>query len=233
MRRLGWVAVTALMALAAIGCGRREDRAAGGDSGAAGPLGERASLATDPALAAMAPRLEEWSRRWAAVVPGFVLDSLYRESGQSFAPSYKRPITREDLARARAFGEASPDSTRIVEPDSYRALVDGAWELWGEPDSAPALLDLRSDSLSILTVTGPSGEFEEAFWIDADRFVVVGCGERQFEPWTGGGDLWVYDLARGTLTWYHTPDVGKQAYDRYVRSSRNASRKRIAVGGAA
>ena len=186
-------------------------------------------LSTDSLLMAMRPRLQAWAQRWAAVLPGFTLDSLYRSRSEPFRPAYSRKLTSEDLRRARFFGETSADSTRIVEADSYRLFVDGAPELWGEPDSAPALADLRADSLWILATVGTTGGFEDAFWIDSNRFVITGYGERQFEPWQGGGELWAYDLARGTLTRYSTPDVDKATYDRYVAAAKAALRARFSV----
>ena len=101
----------------------------------------------------------------------------------------------------------------------------------GDADSAPALLDLRTDSLYTLTVIGPSFTFEDAFWVDRDRFVIVGYGEREFAPWRGGGDLWLYDLTRSTLTLYHTPDVRKDAYGPFIERSNAAQRKRVRARG--
>jgi hypothetical protein len=88
-------------------------------------------------------------------------------------------------------------------------------EIETEPDAASALLDLRSDSLHVFATVGTVGRFDEVFWIDRDRFVVIGRGERISEPWTNGGDLWVYDLGQGTLTRYQTPDMDTKAYQRY------------------
>jgi hypothetical protein len=233
MRRALLLSVAAFIAIA--GCGKREREAAtSGEMPSTAPassgntLGARVGPKSDPLLAAAAPRLSEWSRRWAAVLPGFMLDSLYREASSRMPDFYPRAAGADDIERARVFGELSPDSTRIVEPDSYREK-GRTWQDWGgDADSAPALLDLRTDSLYTLTVIGPSFAFEDAFWVDRQRFVIVGLGEREFDPWQGGGDLWVYDLARGTLTLYHTPSVNKDAYGRYMRLSDAAEKERVA-----
>lgn len=234
MRQALLLSVAAFIAIA--GCGKRErEPATGGETTSTAPassgstLGERVGPASDPLLAAAAPRLSEWSRRWGQVIPGFSLESLYREAGAPFTIAYRRRATSEDHERARFFGEVSPDSTQIVEPDMYRFKASGAWELWGEPDSAPSIIDLRTDTLMVITGTGPSGGFEDAFWIDRNHAVLVGYGERRFEPWAGGGDLLVLDLPRATLTTYHTPDVTKPVYDRYLKLSYAAQSKRFRV----
>lgn len=222
-----WVPAALALALAVASCGKRQPEGGPGSASPTGsPPGVRVDVAADTVLQALRPGLEAWVERWKAAIPGFTLDSLYREAGSGLAMVDRRAADRDDLRRARTFGALSPDSTRIAEPDSYRQLVDGAWELWGEPDSAPALLDLRADSLSILTVVGPAGGFEEAFWVDGDRFAITGYGERRFRPWTGGGDLWVCDLARGTLTYYHTPDVDSTAFGRYMDRMRPELQRR-------
>ena len=232
MARFGrTLAVVAALLLSA-GCARRDSGQETGSHVDRPPhptLGDPVDLSTDSLLMAMRPRLNAWLQRWTGVFPGFSLDSLYRSRPEPYRPAYSRKLTSEDLRRVRFFGERSPDSTRIVEADSYRLIVDGAPELWGEPDSAPALADLNADSLRILVTVGTTGGFEDAFWIDANRFVVTGYGERQFEPWRGGGELWAYDLARGTVTRYSTPDVDKATFDRYVEAAKAALRSRYAT----
>ena len=230
MVRRSLVVITVVL-LACSACGRSRQ-----DSGSAPPdtvattsessLGSRVSVATDPYLRVMAPKLRDWAERWRGVMPGFTLDSLYREAG-AYPVGYRRATTSADLERARVFGQLSPDSKRIVEPDMYRQKSDGEWELRPEPDAAPAIIDLRDDSLTVVTVTGTSGGFEDAFWIDRDHIVLVGYGEREYEPWRGGGDLWVLDLQNKRLTYYHTPDVAKDLFDRYVRGSEAAQRDRV------
>lgn len=221
-----------VMVVAMGGCGRKHP-----DSGSAPPdtvvpppgsessLGARVDVSTDRYLRAMAPQLRDWVARWRTALPGFALDSLYREPG-TFPVGYRRATTSRDLERARVFGQLSPDSTRIVEPDMYREKSDGEWELRPEPEAAPAIVDLRDDSLTVITVMGTEGGFEDAFWIDRDHAVLVGYGERRVEPWAGGGDLWELDLPRKQLTLYHTPDVAKDAYDRYLERSIAAQKQR-------
>lgn len=224
-----------VLALAIPSCGRggRDTPPAPGDPGGVSPTGSppgvRVDLATDDLLAAMRDGLDAWAERWRAAAPGFALDSLYRDAAQPFHPQLTRPLTTQDVQRARFFGAVSPDSSRIAEADWYRQVIDGEPELWGEPDAAPALVDLKADSFHVLTTIGTVGGFEEVFWIDRERFVVIGYAERRFEPWSGGGDLWVYDLARGTLTTFHTPDVGREAYERYLDLARPALRKKYDV----
>ena len=225
-----WILVLAAGVISLTGCGRRQSPESGSPSRAAHPsLGTPVSPATDPVLAAMRSQLGPWTRRWAQVLPGFALDSLYRSPSEPFEPAYARRLEPHDLRRARFFGATSPDSSWIVEADSYRTFIDGAPELWGEPDSAPALVDLEADSLRILTTAGTAGGFEDAYWIDSTRFFITGYGERQFEPWVGGGDVWIYDLSRGTVTRYNTPDVGKAAYDRYLDLAKAELRERYSA----
>lgn len=225
-----WITLLVAGVISATACGRRQSHESGARSRAAHPtLGVPVSPLTDSVLAEMSSALGPWTRRWAQVLPGFTLDSLYRNPPERFEPAYARRLEPHDLRRARFFGAISPDSSWIVEADSYRTLVDGAPELWGEPDSAPALVDLEADSLRILTTAGTAGGFEDAYWMDSSRFLITGYGERQFEPWVGGGDVWVYDLSRGTLTRYNTPDVGKAAYDRYLDLAKAELRKRYSA----
>ena len=104
----GFLLLTAILLLGSA-CGRKQQ-----DSNSTPPdsvatpaqssLGVRVTVATDPYLKGMAPRLGDWVERWRRVIPGFSLDSLRRESSR-FPLGSRRAATKQDFERARIFGE--------------------------------------------------------------------------------------------------------------------------------
>jgi hypothetical protein len=233
--RLRVLAAAALCLIAAGcgggGCGRQErggpekappapDTVAVAPEGDAGDSTWFASLpsaAGDSLLTSMSGQLGPWVARWQGVLPSFALDSLRRGPEQPLHLVGDRPFRMSYLKEREGLLVASPNGRRFLDPDRYLQIIEdhGHRELGTDVDSSPALADLDRDSLLVIDFVGPSGRFEDGFWLGPDRFVLTFHGERSNEPWRGGGIVEVFDLKRMTQRNYYTPDVGETAYDRY------------------
>lgn len=175
------------------------------------------SAAGDPLIAAIRPRLLPWIARWERVIPGFTPDALRRGPETRLRLVGDRPFEMEYLKQRADLLVTSPNGRRMLDPDKYLQIIEehGHLDLGSDVDSAPALADLDRDSLYVLDFVGPSGRYEDGFWIDDDRFVLTFHGERTYEPFTGGGSIEVFDLKRMTRRSYYAPGVTESEYDRY------------------
>lgn len=175
------------------------------------------SAAGDSLLASLSSQLGPWVARWQGVLPGFTLDSLRRGPLRRLHLVGDRRFKMSYLKEREGLLVASPNGRRFLDPDRYLQIIEdhGHRELGTDVDSSPALVDLDRDSLLVIDFVGPSGRFEDGFWIDPDRFVLTFHGERSAEPWRGGGIVEVFDLEHMTQRNYYTPEVGESMYDRY------------------
>lgn len=202
-------AAAILTALA--GCARRSEPPVAGVPPPAPP---------DPAIAEMAPHLGGWLALVQRAQPGIGVDSLRRAHRGPFTLHDIRPYNvdgREERARLRMFGVYAPDSTRVVDPDSYLEVSREATRIsvGGEPDSKPVLIDLKTRSVTVLEFCGTDCSFDGAFWLDALRFALTGTVVLDT---TGArcGRVRLYDLNDGTVTEYQLPAlVDRSAWMRF------------------
>lgn len=216
-----------LGALAVDGCSRRaNERAAGADT-----LGNGIPRA-------LVLRLAGWTRVWRHAVPGFTLDSFRRLPSETFRFDYARHEAehRVDPVRARALIDVrSPDSAHSLDFDTYLDFErdeSGKIVLGREPDSAPMLADLRSDSLWRVAFCGTPCFFDGAYWADDHRFALTGAtqtGEGANGPWAAFLD--VYDLRTHMTTRWLAVPVDDRAFDRYRSASDAALIERLENAG--
>lgn len=94
--------------------------------------------------------------------------------GAKFSPDYR------DL-----LGVYSPDKSKLIDPNIYLAAYEkskGDYRLDFDVDSVPLLYDLKQQkSTMIARMCGTPCMYEDAFWIDNDRFVLVETGLRDNE----------------------------------------------------
>jgi len=175
------------------------------------------SAAGDSLLNAIRGELAPWLARWQAVAPGFSLDDLRRGPDTRLRLIGDRPFEMDYLKQRADLLVPSPNGRRMLDPDKYLQVIEehGHLDLGSDVDSAPALADLDRDSLYVLDFVGPSGRYEDGFWLDDDRFVLTFHGERAYDPWRGGGSVEVFDLKRMTRRSYYGPSVPEDAYERY------------------
>lgn len=175
---------------------------------------------------ALGPRVAAWTRVWRHAVPGFTLDSLRRLPSETFdfEDAWRDTAHELDPVRARALIDVlSPDSAHSLDFDTYLDFErdeSGKIVLGREPDSAPVLADLRSDSLWHVEFCGTPCFFDGAYWADNHRFALTGAtqtGESFNGPWAAFLD--VYDLrARIRTRWLAVP-VHDRAFERYRSAS--------------
>jgi hypothetical protein len=215
MNRLRVLLPVAVVIATAAGCSRSHAPAAVHEQPRpAGP---------DTVLAEIAPRLEGWLTLWRSGGAAASAASFQRTSEAPFTLHDIRRYdarSREEVRRRRLFGVAAPDSTRLVDPDTQfdAVLDDGAVRLVRGTDAAPALVDLKSHSISMLETSGGSGGCDGAFWLANERFGIVGTGTGGDTAGTRYGYARLYDLDAGTVIEFRTARVDSAAYRRFAEA---------------
>jgi hypothetical protein len=171
----------------------------------------------DSLINALRPRLVQWLALWHQADPDFVLDSLARGERVRFQPERSMPVARAPGRAAASLSQPSPDSARLLLPDSYIEVVRSrrGIDLYREPDSAPAVVDLATGTQHVLFTYGTLNRFDDGFWIDASRFALWGWAQTGNEPPRWAGTLAVYDLGDSTEVTYLTSPVDEAARQRY------------------
>jgi len=222
------VALLAMLgALAVAGCSRQTNEQTAG-----------ADTLRNGVPRALEPRLAGWTRIWRHAVPRFRLDSLRRFPSETFHFDYAWRDTAHELDPVRAHAlidVRSPDSSHSLDFDVYLDFErneSGKIVLGREPDSAPVLADLKSDSLWRVAFCGTPCFFDGAYWADDRRFALTGAtrtGAGSNGPWAAFLD--VYDLRTRTVTRWLASPVDDHAFDRYRSASDAALIERLEDAG--
>ena len=214
MRRraeLGVALATVLMALV-LGCAKK----------AAPPPG------TMPAEVRAA--IGDWMTLVQHALPGTTADSMVYEGRRRMHRDYvwihePLPKAMDDSSSALEPGW-SPDGRHWLEPNMYREIGPSGQDptrLAGgyDVDSAPLIGNAEGDTIVRLEFTGPSGRYEDARWLDANRFLLFANFEREIPE--GSEKRWwswyvrLYDLRDSSIVVWATRDSADElAYGRYA-----------------
>jgi hypothetical protein len=177
---------------------------------------------SDTLLNRARPVLAEWTELWRDALPGFALDSLWREGTSPWHPAFDR---REDPSFGRALadrllGVTSPDGRHVLVVDSYvEVWRDGDTLQFGrEPDSQPTLADRRTHALAVVAFCGTSCGYDWGAWLSPDAFALGGSREVEgFDGWRQG-DVAIYSLRDSSVTVWVTRAVPPARYELYDRA---------------
>lgn len=147
-------------------------------------------------------RLEgfDWSK--------FRLVNVYRDDSMvtsSFTPDQRF------LQNYGPFLKYSPDSSRIIDLDSYNIEItaQNGGQFTGHekgPDNEVSLIDLDSNLRKRLVFLGPGGSVEDGTWLDNETLVLVGVHENA----TATGKtpvVWKYHVPTNTFFLYEMPEA--------------------------
>lgn len=179
-------------------------------------------------------KLPHWFQNWQTMVLGFNLNSLTWQEDTTIT-SEPVPFNPDDtISKLRKpLYTFSPDKSKFL--DIYVGM-----ELWEEggkikagygPDHAVALGDLKTNKLKILLFCGTTGNYDEALWLDNDKFIVTGFTE--YFPKSEEerrilnnkvyyvAILYFFNLNKNKMTVYYGPKVEGTFFQRiYLRSLR-------------
>ncbi len=178
----------------------------------------------DRLINAIAPKLAPWVAMWRQASPSFALDSLRRQGASAaFRNGSVEPMSEirpESGAEESAFSALSIDApggryTLVI--DRYQAISESptGFEIGGEPDSSPLLLDRGRSTSNAFDFCGTMCGFHWGAWIDSTRFVLAGWNELEQDSHRTGAFLSVYSLADSTQTRYLTRAVSSADWTRY------------------
>jgi hypothetical protein len=219
-------AVQLLLVLVLFGCSRRETKSPieAVHPPPAQPSGTQIGK-TDSLMNATVPGLSEWVVMWRAALPGFAVDSLWAGSrgrwrpisvgeGDGFTEAREGPddVTFELLVLP------SPDGEHLLYVDHYQAIeADGdIIEVGGEPDSEPALIDRRRNTVAILRSCGTVCGFHWGTWLSPTTFALGGWQDADAYSQWKQGTLSIYSIPDSTVTTYLTRVVSAKDYGQYV-----------------
>ena len=125
-------------------------------------------------------KLLDWVQNWQILVFGFNVNSLTWQEETTITADLM-PLNPDDTVSKlrKPFYIYSPDESKFL--DIYVGI-----ELWTEagkikagssPDHAVSLGDLKNKQLKIILFCGTTGNYDEALWLDNDRFIVTGFTE--------------------------------------------------------
>jgi len=186
------VALVALAALAllAVSCAPRT------------PRFDRARLTAE-----LREPLADWTTYWRRYDPAFALDSLRWSVIDSIHVAGTEPLSDSVRTRAALRWYAwSPDRTRAVDPDTYREWEPETGTFGYEPDARAVLYDFAQYHAQVLESCGTPCRYDDARWLDRDRFVLMGWIE-ELDPVSAAGverfspRVTVYDLERRTVAY--------------------------------
>jgi len=210
-RRLPLIAILATLAI--FGCSRQEPQKGGESKVTRLPdvlsYAEPTVGKSDTLVNTIAPALSPWMILWRHAYSGFQPDSLIRFG---VAPMFRGgpvqplrelyPPSKEHQSAFRILSARSPDGRYDLIFDSYLCVeADGdKVDISGEPESAPALLDLRRKTAKRFD---GFGGVNWGAWASPTRFVLTGT---QYEGRNMGIRGWVqvYSLRDSTVTTYVT-----------------------------
>jgi len=111
----------------------------------------------------------------------------------------------------------SPDGRYKLVFDVYQYIgeSEGRFEMGGEPESAPLLLDLRLGTSNTFEFCGTSCSFEWGAWLSPTSFVLGGSQDADdYRQWMQG-KLSIYSIPDSTVTTYVTRIFPVEKYDDY------------------
>lgn len=166
-------------------------------------------------------KLPIWVDLWRQAVPGFEV-SKFSKTGEGAIKSESPDGSSCGSPQPNQLREImyvySPDKTRFVDPRVYLYLSENNGKIEGgfDADSAVALFDLRSNECKRVLFCGTPCGFDDAVWIDNNRFVVVGdhehhpkneerCAVNTKCTWVAS--LHVFDLSANVVTVYVGPET--------------------------
>jgi len=183
-----------------------------------------------------------------------ILDSLAVHSDLSVWVSAVREVIPDFSVRSmgivgtsrlnlRALPDADPrywEATRLAlvySPDgrwgidfhsAFFTMENGKWVAGWDADTFVRLYDLTKNCSYRLLMSGPSGGFPQAVWVDRRRFVVVGSmlmtSQSPSREWIGT-TLYFFDLDRQVLIRIAGPEVPSTEYWDVVRPRLNVWRR--------
>ena len=165
-------------------------------------------------------KLPDWFQNWQTVILGFNINSFTWQEATTITSEMTPFNPNDTIAKLRKpFYIYSPDKSKFL--DIYIGM-----ELWEEsgkikagygPDHAVSLVDLKTNQLKILLFIGTAGNYDDALWLDNDRFIVTGFTEylpKSKEERKLLGDktyyaalLYYFNLNKNKMTLYYGPKV--------------------------
>ncbi len=129
-------------------------------------------------------KLANWASIWQEVIPEFNLNSLVEEKITKIT-GWLLPYDSErtDNQWRSLLYIYSPDKSKFLD-------INIGVEIWQEgkeikigfgPDQGVMLVDLKKREGKMVLFTGPSGGYNEAFWLDDETFLVAGYKECSLE----------------------------------------------------
>jgi hypothetical protein len=180
------------------------------------------------------PILTEWVGLWQAAIPGFRAESLYFGGQAGALRGYVQPVRNvfpprgDQEATFAVMSADSPDRRYKLVFDWYQhvGVSDGEFDIGGEPDSAPLLLDLRGGVSNQFASCGTPCGFHWGAWISSTKFVLCGWTELDSEQHRFRGSLDIYSIPDSTAVSYVTRPVTAAEFSRYHDAWENWIRAR-------
>ncbi len=167
----------------------------------------------------------DWFEMWEKILPRFTLDVFIRHSRGEMKDIF-RPLVKDDeispfLKKMMEHCIRSPDGTRCVTP----------YLCWGEVDSCVVLIDLENKTSRTVTVCGTPCSFENAAWLDNNRFAVAGTYDlnsvKSELRWFA--EIAIYNISKDALIRYHGPGVSSSRFKKYHRKFLEEKRKELGM----
>ena len=179
-------------------------------------------------------KLPHWFQNWQTMVLGFNVNSFTWQEDTTITTEQVQFNPADTIAKLRkSLYIYSPDKSKFL--DIYIGM-----ELWEEggkikagygPDHAVALGDVKTNQLKILLFCGTTGNYDNALWLDNDKFIVTGFSEyfpKREEEQKILGDktyfvpfLYYFNLNKNKMTLFYGPKVEgiffRNTYLRFLR----------------
>ncbi len=183
-------------------------------------------------------KLLHWFQDWQTMVLGFNVNSFTWQEDTTITSEQVQFNPADTIAKLRkSLYIYSPDKSKFL--DIYIGME--LWEDGGKikagygPDHAVALGDLKTNQLKILLFCGTTGNYDNALWLDNDKFIVTGFSEyfpkSEEEKEALNNEvyyvafLYFFNLPRNKMTLYYGPKVEGTFFRRiYLRSLRERFR---------